>query len=129
MNEFFEQVELALTSVGGHLTRENVHHGNTRRDFTHEFKDEAVKLVINTGRPAATVAREFGVNEAALGRWMNLFKATKEAGATGITETEKSELLRLRKESAIKKPEQAILGKASLFFATEASDTNAKRSH
>jgi transposase-like protein len=32
-----------------------------RRAFTPEFKDEAVKLVVNTGRPIATVAREFGI--------------------------------------------------------------------
>ena len=42
--------------------------GSTRRGFTPEFKDEAVKLVINTGRPVATVAREFGINEQTLGR-------------------------------------------------------------
>ena len=34
--------------------------GRTRRGFTPEYKDEAVKLVINTGRPVATVAREQG---------------------------------------------------------------------
>ncbi|WP_158252094.1 transposase, partial [Cryobacterium sp. M23] len=38
--------------------------GNTRREFTPEFTDEAVKLVINTGRPVSTVARELGVKEA-----------------------------------------------------------------
>jgi len=38
--------------------------GRTRRGFTPEYKDEAVKLVINTGRTVATVARELGLNEA-----------------------------------------------------------------
>ena len=42
--------------------------GNTRREFSPEYKDEAVKLVINTGRPVATVARELGVKEQTLGR-------------------------------------------------------------
>ena len=32
--------------------------GNQRKAYTPEYKDEAVKLVINTGRPIATVARE-----------------------------------------------------------------------
>jgi hypothetical protein len=60
---------VALTPDGGHLTRENVHHGkHTPREFTPEFKDEAVKLVIDTGRPVSTVARELGVKEATLGR-------------------------------------------------------------
>jgi len=34
----------------------------TRREFTPEYKDEAVKLVISTGRAVATVARERGIN-------------------------------------------------------------------
>lgn len=42
--------------------------GNTRWGFTPEFKDEAVKLVINTGWSVATIARELGVKEATLGR-------------------------------------------------------------
>ena len=43
--------------------------GNTRREFTPEYKDETVKLVINTGRAIATVAvaAELGINEASLG--------------------------------------------------------------
>lgn len=47
--------------------------GNTRRVFIPEFKDEAVELVINTGRVVATVAREVGIKEATLGWWVNLF--------------------------------------------------------
>ncbi|WP_104082338.1 transposase [Cryobacterium sp. Y11] len=58
---------LTLPPLGAHLTRENVHVGKTRREFTPEYKDEAVKLVINTGRAVATVARELGINEASLG--------------------------------------------------------------
>ena len=36
---------------------------NKRREFAPEFKDEAVRLVINTGRPVAVVARELGIVE------------------------------------------------------------------
>jgi len=42
--------------------------GRTRRGFTPEYKDGAVKLVINTGRTVATVARELGLKEQTLGR-------------------------------------------------------------
>jgi len=49
--------------------------GRPRREFAPEFKDEAVKLVVNTGRTVAQVARELGVLEATLGRWVNAFKA------------------------------------------------------
>jgi len=103
--------------------------GRQRREFTPEYKDEAVKLVINTGRAVATVARELGVKEQTLGRWVNLFKARQEAGDGALSETERVELARLRKEVSELKMDRVFLKKASLFFAQEASDTNEKRSH
>lgn len=106
--------------------------GRTRRGFTPEYKDEAVKLVINTGRTVAIVARELGLNEATLGRWVHDFRARAtagDAGQGGLSETERAELLRLRRENSDLKLDRAFLKKASLFFAQEASDTNEKRSH
>lgn len=102
--------------------------GSQRREFTPEYKDEAVKLVINTGRPVATVARELGVKEQTLGRWVNLFRERQQAGDGALSETERAELARLRKENSELKLDRAFLKKASLFFAQEASDTNEKRS-
>ena len=103
--------------------------GSQRREFTPVYKDEAVKLVINTGRPVAVVARELGVKDQTLGRWVNLFKARQGAGDGALSETERAELARLRKENSELKMDRAFLKKASLFFAQEASDTNEKRSH
>jgi transposase-like protein len=37
--------------------------GSKRREFTLDYKDKAVKLVTNTGRPVAIVARELGTVE------------------------------------------------------------------
>lgn len=71
----------------------------TRRDFTPEYKDEAVKLVITTGRAVATVARELGIDEATLGHWVTAFKARNETGQTAVTESERVELLQLRKRA------------------------------
>ena len=74
--------------------------GSTRRGFTPEYKDEAVKLVINTGRTVATVARELGLKEQTLGRWAHDFRARAAAGEAaqgGLSETERAELLRLRR--------------------------------
>ncbi len=102
--------------------------GRQRREFSAEYKDEAVGLVINTGRRVAVVARELGINEATLGRWVNLHKDRQVAGETALSESEQGELARLRKEVAELKLDRAFLKKASLFFAQEASDTNVKRS-
>lgn len=103
--------------------------GSQRREFTPEYKDEAVKLVVNTGRAVATVARELGVKEQTLGRWVNAYRARHEAGGGALSETERAELARLRRENSELKMDRAFLKKASLFFAQEASDTNEKRSH
>ena len=46
-----------------------------RRKFTPEFKAEAVRLVIDTSRPIAEVAREIGVHEGTLGNWVNQYRA------------------------------------------------------
>lgn len=102
--------------------------GRQRREFSPEYKDEAVKLVINTGRTVAAVARELGINEATLGRWVNVFKVRHDAGDGALSETERAELARLRKEVSELKLDRAFLKEASLFFAQEASDTNVKRS-
>jgi transposase-like protein len=77
----------------------------------------------------ATVARELDISEATLGRWVNSFKARQDAGDGALSETERAELARLRKENSELKMDRAFLKKASLFFAQEASDTNEKRSH
>ena len=92
--------------------------GRTRRGFTPEYKDEAVKLVINTGRTVATVARELGIQESTLGRWVHDFRARAaaggEAGQGGLSETERAELLRLRRENSDLKLDRAFLKKGLL---------------
>src|SRR4051812_48398949 len=45
-----------------------------RRKFTPEFKDEAVKMVIESSRPVAEVAREIQVNEGTLGNWVHKYR-------------------------------------------------------
>lgn len=101
--------------------------GNSRRVFSPEFRDEAVKLVVDTGRPIARVARELGILEGTLGNWVNAARREGVAG-TALTESERVELARLRREVNELKLDRAFLKKASLFFAQEASDTNGKRS-
>jgi transposase len=40
-----------------------------KKSFSAEFKDEAVKMVIETSRPIARVAKDLGINEGTLGNW------------------------------------------------------------
>src|SRR5699024_12253981 len=95
--------------------------GKQRREFSPEYKDEAVKLVVNTGRPVATVARDVGINEQTLGRWVNLFKSRQEDAGGPLLETERAELARLRKENAYLNMDRADFKNAAHIFAQEES--------
>ena len=80
-----------------------------RREFTPEFKDEAVKFVITTGRPVAVLARELGIVEQTLGNWVKAYRVRHETGDEVLTEVERVELLRLRREVSELKMDRAFL--------------------
>jgi transposase len=69
-----------------------------RRKFDEDFKQGAVRLVRETGKPIAQVARELGVNEGTLGNWCAQDRRRHGEGA--LSESEREELRRLRKENA-----------------------------
>lgn len=98
----------------------------TRRKFTPEYRREAARLVIDTGRPVAPVARELGLGEQLLGRWVAQERARLEAPEeSAAAETEKSELERLRRENAQLRMDNEFLGKAAAFFASKQQNRNA----
>ena len=45
-----------------------------KKSFSLEFKDEAVKMVIETSRPIARVAKELGINDGTLGNWVSAYR-------------------------------------------------------
>jgi transposase len=74
--------------------------GETRRKFDRDFREGAVRLVRETGKPIAQVARDLGVNEGTLGNWVNADRRRRDGGNGELTEDERAELARLRKENA-----------------------------
>lgn len=90
-----------------------------RRSFTHEFKDGAVRLVIDEGRTVAQVARDLDLTQSALGGWVKQARADRSKGKTGLTTAEREELARLRRENRQLKTERALLKKWAAFFAKE----------
>ena len=71
-----------------------------RRKFDRDFREGAVRLVRETGRPIAQVARDLGINEGTLGNWVNSDKRRRGDGAGVLGEDERAELARLRRENA-----------------------------
>ena len=63
--------------------------GSKLRGFSREFKDEAVRLVINTGRPVATVVRKQGIVEQTLGNRVTAYRVRHEASDEVLTEAER----------------------------------------
>jgi transposase-like protein len=58
----------------------------TRRKFDQDFKEGAVRLVRETGRPIAQVAKDLGVNEGTLGNWVNADKRRRGDGTGALSE-------------------------------------------
>ncbi len=88
-----------------------------RRRFTDEFKQQAVRLVLDEGKGVTAVARELDLVPSALGQWVKQSQADRTKGRTGLTTAEREELARLRKENRILQEEREILKKAAAFFA------------
>jgi transposase-like protein len=93
--------------------------GQQRRKFTPEFKNEAVRLVIDSGRPVAEVARDLGVVEGTLGNWVNLWRAEHAGEEPALSISERAELAQLRRDNQTLRMEREFLKKAAAFFATE----------
>jgi transposase len=79
-----------------------------RRNFDRQFREGAVRIVRETGKPIAQVARELGVHEGTLGRWVNVDRRARE-GEGPLSESENEELNRLPKENAELAMERDVL--------------------
>jgi transposase len=90
-----------------------------RRKFSPEFKDEAVKMVIDSSRPIAEVAREIQVNEGTLGNWVNKYRVEHADEEPPLSMSDRARLRELERENRELKMKAEFLGKAAAFFAQE----------
>jgi len=79
-----------------------------RRKYDREFREGAVRIVYETGKPVAQVARDLGVNEGTLGNWVVRDRAARE-GLDGLSVADAAELKRLRAENAELRMERDVL--------------------
>jgi len=88
------------------------------RKFSPEYRDEAVKMVIETPRPIAEVARDLGINESTLGNWVTKYLEEHPA-SEDLNISDRARLKELEKENRELRMERDFLKKAAAFFAKE----------
>jgi transposase len=88
-----------------------------RRQFSPEFKTEALRLVAQSEDSIATIARDLGVSRPTLRNWVT--KAARPAPKDALTVDERAELVQLRRENRQLHMERDILKKATAFFARQ----------
>lgn len=85
--------------------------------YTPEFKEEAVRQVIDRGHAVADVAERLGVSAHSLYNWIKAVKPGKSEELTRELNEAKSEILKLRAELRRAEEERDILKKAARYFA------------
>ena len=92
-----------------------------KRQFTPEFKREAVRLFREADKPATDVARELGIPRSRLYQWSHDLAHSGDAAfaGSGRRQDPTDELSKLRRENARLQEEVSILKKAAAYFAKE----------
>jgi transposase len=94
----------------------------TRRKFDRDFREGAVRIVRESGRPIAQIARELGINEGTLGNWVAMDRLAREQAADPqrLSESERAELVRLRRDNAELAMERDVLKRSVALWVKEA---------
>jgi transposase len=90
------------------------------RKFDEDFKQGAVALVTETGKPIAQVARELGISDGTLGNWVAKARAQREGGQAPLSEPERAELARLRRENTELRMQRDVLKRSVALWVDEA---------
>ena len=90
-----------------------------RRKYSPEFRAEAVKMVIETSRPIAVVARELGIVEGTLGNWVNAYRREHAGEEPPLLVSERARLKELERENRELRMQAEFLKKAAAYFAQD----------
>ncbi len=89
------------------------------RKFSPEFREEAARMVVETSRPVADVARELGVNETTLGNWTKTYREKHAEDEPPLQLSERARLRELERENRELRMKAEFLSKAAAYFAAE----------
>jgi transposase-like protein len=88
------------------------------RKFSAEYREEAVRMVLDSSRPIAVVARDLGINEGTLGNWVSKYRVEHPVSEE-LSIDERARLKELERENRELRMERDFLKKAAAFFAKE----------
>jgi transposase len=92
----------------------------TRRQYDPEFREGAVRIVRETGKAIAAVARDLDINSGTLANWVN--KDRIERGeAEGLTVDERARLAQLERENTELRMERDVLKRSVVLWVKEAT--------
>jgi len=89
------------------------------RKFSPEFRDEAARMVVETSRAIADVARELGISETSLGNWVRAYREKHAEDEPPLQLSERARLRELEREVRELRMKADFLAKAAAYFAAE----------
>jgi transposase-like protein len=89
------------------------------KTFSPEFREEAARMVVETSRPIADVARELGISETSLGNWVRAYRDKHAEDEPPLQVSERARLRELERKNRDLEMENAFLKKAAAYFARE----------
>ena len=89
------------------------------KTYTPEFRDEVAKMVIETSRAIADVAREYGINETTVGNWVRAYREKHGEAGQPLDLPERARLRELERKNRELEMKCAFLTKAAAYFAAE----------
>lgn len=84
-----------------------------------EFREEAARMVVETSRAIAGVARELGISETSLGNWVRAYREKHAEDEPPLQMSERARLRELERKNRELEMENTFLKKAAAYFARE----------
>ena len=89
------------------------------RKFSPEFREEAAKMVVETSRAIADVARELGISETSLGNWVRAYREKHAEDEPPLQISERARLRELERENRELRMKNEFLSKAAAYVRPE----------